>query len=173
MSSENILARNCSSNGRGGYTIGSEMSGGVRNVTFEDSTSTGISGIRISSQPGRGGYVKDVHFRRLDFQWKPKDVESYEAVAAGTPTCNTAPHSPFLFHVNQAYRPDNKNYSVTSAFSDFTFEDITASGPASIQVGDFTGGMVPIVGLTIHNLSVSGEMATHSTANYNRNAISF
>ena len=39
--SENILARNCSSNGRGGYTIGSEMSGGVRNVTFEDSTSTG------------------------------------------------------------------------------------------------------------------------------------
>ena len=54
MSSENITARNCSSNGRGGYTIGSEMSGGVRNVTFEDSTSTGIAGIRISSQPGRG-----------------------------------------------------------------------------------------------------------------------
>ena len=40
MSSENIYARNCSSNGRGGYTIGSEMSGGVRNVSFVDSTST-------------------------------------------------------------------------------------------------------------------------------------
>ena len=40
MSSENITARNCSSNGRGGYTIGSEMSGGVRNITFEDSSST-------------------------------------------------------------------------------------------------------------------------------------
>ena len=38
-----------------GITIGSEMSGGVRNVTFEDVTSTGESGIRISSQPGRGG----------------------------------------------------------------------------------------------------------------------
>lgn len=83
MSSENILARNVSSNGRGGYTIGSEMSGGIRNVTFEDSTSTGESGIRISSQPGRGGFVTDVTVRRVDFRWKASAKKS------------------FLFHVNQ------------------------------------------------------------------------
>eukprot|EP01047_Picozoa_sp_COSAG01_P029800 COSAG01_NODE_2057_length_8526_cov_21.248576_6_plen_125_part_00 len=83
MSSENILARNCSSNGRGGYTIGSEMSGGIRNVTFEDSTSTGESGIRISSQPGRGGYVTDVTVRRVDFTWSSIGRKS------------------FLFHINQ------------------------------------------------------------------------
>lgn len=162
MSSENIFARNCSSNGRGGYTIGSEMSGGVRNVTFEDSTSTGIAGIRISSQPGRGGYVTDVHFRRLDFRWKDLGVGRAETEPAKSTMCKTAPHSPFLFHINQAYRSDNKNTSVVSIFSDFVFEDISASGPASVQVGDFTGGEVPITGVTIRNLSVSGEMATHS-----------
>jgi polygalacturonase len=162
MSSENILARNCSSNGRGGYTIGSEMSGGVRNVTFEDSTSTGVAGIRISSQPGRGGYVKDVHFRRLDFRWKDSAAGSIGTAPAKSTGCNVNPHAPFLFHINQAYRSDNKNTSVVSKFSDFVFEDISVSGPAGVQVGDFVGGAVPITGVAIRNLSVSGEMAMHS-----------
>lgn len=166
MSSENITARNCSSNGRGGYTIGSEMSGGVRNVTFEDSISTGIAGIRISSQPGRGGYVKDVVFRRLHFEWKGKNYRANQEASpqqqATGGHCNTAPHAPFLFHVNQAYSPDNKNTTVVSLFTNFVFDDITATGPSSIQVGDFTGGAVPISGLLIRNLTVLGSMATHS-----------
>eukprot|EP01047_Picozoa_sp_COSAG01_P001363 COSAG01_NODE_30_length_36127_cov_41.433234_37_plen_1982_part_00 len=146
--------------------MGSEMSGGVRNITFEDSTSTGIAGIRISSQPGRGGFVKDVVFRRMHFEWKDKHYRAdQQALPQQQPTlghCNTAPHAPFLFHVNQAYRSDNKNTSVVSVFSNFLFEDITATGPSSIQVGDFTGGAVPISGLVIRNLTVSGLMASHS-----------
>ena len=94
MSSENILARNCSSNGRGGYTIGTDMSGGVRNVTFEDSTSTGIAGIRISSQPGRGGYVTDVHFRRLNFRWKGLGVGRAETEPADSTMCKVVPSVP-------------------------------------------------------------------------------
>jgi polygalacturonase len=50
----NVTARRVYSGCRGGFTIGSEMSGGVQNVTFEDSVSTGESGIRISSELGRG-----------------------------------------------------------------------------------------------------------------------
>lgn len=48
-----------------GITIGSEMSGGVQNVTFEnirmDHTGTGI---RMKSMRGRGGEVKDVTYAR-------------------------------------------------------------------------------------------------------------
>ena len=138
MSSRNIVARNCSSNGRGGYTIGSEMSGGVQNVTFEDSISTGESGIRISSQPGRGGYVKDIVFRNLQFSWTKKQGKS------------------FLFHINQAYKSDNQNTTVTSTFANFLFSNISMKAPADLPVGDFTGGALPISNVTLSNILISG-----------------
>ena len=155
-SSENILARNCSSNGRGGYTIGSEMSGGIRNVTFEDSTSTGESGIRISSQPGRGGYVTDVTVRRVAFHWT-----------------STAGKS-FLFHINQqrickpgctggpkcGFACDNKNASLATPFSNFRFEDISVRAPADFKLGDFTGGAIPIRGVILRNITISGPQVS-------------
>ena len=42
--------------------IGSEMSGGVANVTVRDSTFAGSRGLKIKTCPGRGGYVRDVRF---------------------------------------------------------------------------------------------------------------
>ena len=161
MSSENILARNCSSNGRGGYTIGSEMSGGVQNVTFVDSTSSGESGICISSQPGRGGYVRDVTVRNVEFHWKSKGGKA------------------FLFHVNQqrickpgcaggphcGFACDNKNASLTTQFSNFVFEDITAHGPPDLPIGDFTGGAVPITGVMLRNITFNGfDLKQHGVA---------
>ena len=67
MPSKNILVRNATSGCRGGFTIGSEMSGGVENVTFIDSVSTGQCGMRVSSELGRGGYVRDVRFENIQF----------------------------------------------------------------------------------------------------------
>lgn len=59
---ENVLVRNvtCSLGGRGGFAIGSEMSGGLRNVTFRDSTLHGERGINIKPSVGRGGCVEAV-----------------------------------------------------------------------------------------------------------------
>jgi polygalacturonase len=52
-----------------GVSIGSEMSGGVRNVTVEDSTfSKCESGIYIKSMEGRGGVVQDISFKRIHIQ---------------------------------------------------------------------------------------------------------
>jgi hypothetical protein len=70
MPSKNILVRNATSGCRGGFTIGSEMSGGVENVTFLDSFSTGQCGFRISSELGRGGYVRNVRFENIHLSWK-------------------------------------------------------------------------------------------------------
>ena len=63
---KNILFRR-NTVGRGhGITIGSEMSGGVSNVTFEDITmdNTG-TGVRLKSERGRGNIVADVIYRRI------------------------------------------------------------------------------------------------------------
>ncbi|KAL5567908.1 hypothetical protein UlMin_024483 [Ulmus minor] len=49
--------------------IGSEMSGGVEDVRAEDIVAINTqAGIRIKSSPGRGGYVRDVFARRMNFK---------------------------------------------------------------------------------------------------------
>ncbi len=64
---ENILVRRCTMRGgHGGVTIGSAVSGGVRNVLFEDCDIRETAmGIRMKSMRGRGGVVEHVAFRRI------------------------------------------------------------------------------------------------------------
>ena len=66
---KNITVRRLVSGGRGGFTIGSEVQGGAQDITFEDCVSTGVSGIRISQQTQRGGYLKNVTFRNISFDF--------------------------------------------------------------------------------------------------------
>lgn len=60
---ENIIIRNCVTGwGHGGIVIGSEMSGGVRNVHVSNITCRGTDiGLRFKSVRGRGGVVEDIH----------------------------------------------------------------------------------------------------------------
>lgn len=60
--SENITITDCTVyHGHGGVTIGSEMSGGVRNVTVNNCTFLGTDvGLRFKSTRGRGGVVENV-----------------------------------------------------------------------------------------------------------------
>ena len=64
---ENVLIRNitCPKGGRGGFAIGSEMSGGMRNITYRDSTLDGERGIDIKPSVGRGGYIHDLTFENI------------------------------------------------------------------------------------------------------------
>lgn len=64
---ENITITNCTmAHGHGGVVIGSEMSGGVRNVVISNCVFTGTDrGIRIKSRRGRGGTVEDVRVTNI------------------------------------------------------------------------------------------------------------
>jgi polygalacturonase len=64
---ENIVIRDCTmSEGHGAVAIGSGMSGGVRNVYVRDCIVTGgDQGIRLKSMRGRGGYVDNVYFEKI------------------------------------------------------------------------------------------------------------
>ena len=59
---ENVIVRRIrATSGHGGITIGSEMSGGVRNVLVHDCHYDGPSaGIRMKASRGRGGVVEDI-----------------------------------------------------------------------------------------------------------------
>jgi polygalacturonase len=58
----NVTITNCTmANGHGGVVIGSEMSGGVRNVVISNCVFIGTDrGIRLKSRRGRGGVVEDI-----------------------------------------------------------------------------------------------------------------
>jgi polygalacturonase len=59
---ENVTITNCTMvHGHGGVVIGSEMSGGIRNVVIANCIFEGTDrGIRLKSRRGRGGVVEDI-----------------------------------------------------------------------------------------------------------------
>jgi len=67
---EDITITNCTmARGHGGVVIGSEMSGGVRNVTISNCVFVGTDrGIRIKSRRGRGGTVEDIRVTNVLMQ---------------------------------------------------------------------------------------------------------
>jgi len=70
MPSENIVIRRCIfRDGHGGVTIGSEMTGGVRNVFVENcefESPVLYSALRIKTNAVRGGIVENVHLRNMN-----------------------------------------------------------------------------------------------------------
>lgn len=69
---EDVSIVNCNVHrAHGAVTLGSEISGGIRNVVADNITCDGTQmGIRIKSQRGRGGVVENVRFDN----WTMKDV---------------------------------------------------------------------------------------------------
>lgn len=65
--SENIVIRhNTVLHGHGGFVIGSEMSGGVRNIYISDCCFIGTDvGLRFKSTRGRGGVVEDIFINNI------------------------------------------------------------------------------------------------------------
>jgi polygalacturonase len=68
--SENIVIQKCRmKNGHGGVTIGSEISGGVRNVFAEDCTLDSPEldfAVRLKNNAMRGGLLENIYVRNLD-----------------------------------------------------------------------------------------------------------
>ena len=62
MPTENVIVDGCTVyHGHGGFTIGSEMSGGVRNISVKHCTFIGTDvGLRFKSTRGRGGVVENI-----------------------------------------------------------------------------------------------------------------
>lgn len=64
---ENIIVDNCVVfHGHGGFVVGSEMSGGVKNVKVSNCKFSGTDvGLRFKSTRGRGGVVENIHIENV------------------------------------------------------------------------------------------------------------
>jgi len=65
--SENIIIADCIVyHGHGGFTVGSEMSGGVRNIAVHDCMFLGTDvGLRFKTTRGRGGIVENIYIQNI------------------------------------------------------------------------------------------------------------
>ncbi|BAV04523.1 Pectate lyase superfamily protein [Filimonas lacunae] len=63
MPTENVIVRNCAVyHAHGGFVIGSEMSGGARNIYVSDCSFIGTDiGLRFKTTRGRGGVVENIY----------------------------------------------------------------------------------------------------------------
>ena len=64
---ENVIIRNCTVyHAHGGFVIGSEMSGGARNIWVNDCTFIGTDiGLRFKTTRGRGGIVEKIYIKNI------------------------------------------------------------------------------------------------------------
>ena len=70
MPTENLLVRNCTVyHAHGGFVIGSEMSGGAKNLYVENCTFIGTDiGLRFKTTRGRGGVVENVFINNISMK---------------------------------------------------------------------------------------------------------
>ncbi|MDR1810210.1 MAG: glycoside hydrolase family 28 protein [Prevotella sp.] len=68
MPTENVIVDNCKVfKGHGGFVVGSEMSGGVRNVAVSNCQFLGTDvGLRFKSARGRGGIVENIYVDNIN-----------------------------------------------------------------------------------------------------------
>lgn len=85
MPTENVIVRNnIVYHGHGGFVVGSEMSGGVRNVHVSNCTFIGTDiGLRFKSTRGRGGVVENIHISNIDMINIPTDAINFNLFYEG------------------------------------------------------------------------------------------
>ena len=130
--SENIIIRNCVFDSEvNGVCIGSEISGGVRNVFIENITILNCKdALYFKSNLDRGGYIRNVHIRNV----KVKNCSS-------------------LIKFDPNYKNESKNNYPTQ-FKGFTFKNIHAENAtgSGIDISGFEG--MPVEDVFIENLTI-------------------
>ena len=147
LPTENVVARNMTVyHAHGGFVIGSEMSGGVRNVYISNSTFIGTDiGLRFKTQRGRGGTVEKVYASKLLMKDITGDAILFDMYYGGKDR-------------------KSEKLAVTEAtprFQDFFFDDITVQGA---KRGIFLRGLpeMNVKNVRMENLIVQADTGMHS-----------
>jgi polygalacturonase len=85
IANENLIVKNCVVfHGHGGVTVGSEMSGGVRNLHVSNCTFIGTDvGLRFKSNRGRGGVVENIYISDIEMMNIPTQAISFNLYYSG------------------------------------------------------------------------------------------
>jgi polygalacturonase len=124
---ENLVIKNCTVfHGHGGVTIGSEMSGGVKNVSVSGCTFIGTDvGIRFKSNRGRGGVVENIIFSDIDMIDIPTQAISFNLYYGGLSASEMRDEGNNAELTNDIVPPFTEE---TPVFRNITIRNITCKG---------------------------------------------
>lgn len=150
---ENLIVKNCVVfHGHGGVTVGSEMSGGVKNLHVSNCTFIGTDvGLRFKSTRGRGGVVQNIYISNVEMINIPTQAISFNLYYAGRDPSEdkesgSAAQTPKLLPVTDE----------TPQFKDIFIHDVTCNGAYQ---GIFLQGLpeMKLENVTLKNIIMDAE----------------
>ncbi len=155
MPTENLVIKNCIVfHGHGGVTIGSEMSGGVKNVYVSGCTFLGTDvGLRFKSNRGRGGIVENLYFTDIAMINIPTQAISFNLFYGGSApsempdnTKNSESKATSLFTANEE----------TPQFRNITIKNVTCKGASQ---GIYMQGLpeLNLENIILENIDIESE----------------
>ncbi|MBR6121982.1 MAG: glycoside hydrolase family 28 protein [Prevotella sp.] len=150
---ENVVVNGCTVfAGHGGFTVGSEMSGGVRNILVKDCQFLGTDvGIRFKSTRGRGGVVENIFINGISMYNIIEDALIFDMYYGGKSVTDE------MDGIEQGSGkallvPDE----TTPVFRNITIENIICRGASRAL---YFNGLPesPIKGITLRNINISAD----------------
>ncbi len=147
---EDVLVENCVVyHAHGGFTIGSEMSGGVKNMRVNNCLFLGTDiGLRFKSTRGRGGAVENIFISNINMQDIPGDAINFNLYYGGK--------SPLDDTVAKAETNFPSASEETPAFRNIHMENIVVRGAKNAIVLQGLPEM-PLKNITLKNADFSSE----------------
>jgi hypothetical protein len=127
MPTENVIIRDCQVyHAHGGFVIGSEMSGGARNMWISNCTFIGTDiGLRFKTTRGRGGIVENIFIDNIQMMDIPGEAILFDMYYMSV--------DPVALHGEKRELPKVETLPVTEAtpqFKNFVIKNVVCNGAA-------------------------------------------
>lgn len=152
---EDVLVENCVVyHAHGGFTIGSEMSGGVKNVRVENCLFLGTDiGLRFKSTRGRGGAVENIFIHNVNMTDIPGDAINFNLYYGGKSPLDD------MATTETNFPPATEE---TPAFKDIHIENLVCRGAKNAIVLQGLPEM-PLQNITLKNVSITSRQGVSVT----------
>lgn len=142
MPTEDVIIRNCTVySSHGGFVIGSEMSGGVRNVHVSNCTFIGADiGLRFKTTRGRGGIVENIFIRDIYMKDIPGEAilfDMYYAAKDPVPLAGEKRELPNVeFKAVDETTPVFRNFTITNVYCNWAEKAVFIRGVPEMAVSN-------------------------------------
>lgn len=146
-----IVKNNVVLHGHGGFVVGSEMSGGVKNIYVSDCTFLGTDvGLRFKSTRGRGGVVENIHIHNINMIDIPHEALLFDLFYGGKGAGEETDEE-LAARMKAAVPPVTEE---TPAFRDIYISDVTVNGAGRAM---FFNGLpeMPIRNIDIKDVNIT------------------
>jgi len=150
MPCQNVVVDGCTVfAGHGGFVVGSEMSGGVKNIKVQNCQFLGTDvGLRFKSTRGRGGVVENIYIDGISMMDIKNDAITFNMFYGGKSVAETIEDGDILDNTTQM-----KVDETTPVFRNINIENIVCNGAGRAM--EFNGlPEMPIDGIYLKNVNI-------------------